>query len=218
MSTYRVRDSFRDAILECSDITAESFPHLFEIKKKQGKTSGGISKITKQAFRRLMIFIARLYQAKTISQRLKEPKDETPFSFAYSPKLQPMFECIEMHLRDISRLESDHQVANQKDQSCGELIHSITSEIAKCQKTNTAIQATWRAHFVKMEEAASELAKKVKTLQNKKVVKAESKTNQMQRLIAEAMREERVKLEKEKKKHKKKKKKKKRKRDDSDSD
>jgi hypothetical protein len=114
--------------------------------------------------------------------------------------IKPIFECIELHLKEMLGPKSDLQVVNRKDQSCGELIRCITSEIAKCH--------TIQAHLITIKEAAADLAKKIKILEKKETVKEETANEELKCLIDETVQ---AKLEKQKKKHRKKKKDKKRK-------
>jgi hypothetical protein len=100
---------FCDAINACHDITATKFPHLY-LNKKGSKTSGNISKFTRQGIRRLMIFIAWLYQAQFILEWLGvlAIMPPVPFSFKTYPILKSMFICIEAQIKN-TQITSDQQ-------------------------------------------------------------------------------------------------------------
>lgn len=97
LTTFMVKDSFRDALKACPKITKKKFPFLYEIKTTHGKNYGAITKINKQAFKRLMIVIARLHQAREICKHFQQVIQED-WCDAY---VTDCFVCIEEHLQEI---------------------------------------------------------------------------------------------------------------------
>jgi hypothetical protein len=97
LTTFMVKDSFRDALNACPKITKKEFPILYKIKKTHGKNYGALTKINKQAFKRLMIFIARLHQAREICKQFQREVDED----WNNEHVIMCFECIEEHIQEI---------------------------------------------------------------------------------------------------------------------
>jgi hypothetical protein len=93
-----MKELFRDSIEDCPDIEIQSFPHLNEIKGSKALTP--ITKIAKQVFRCLIIFVGWLYQANKIGSILKEGYGERAFGFENFPILKDIFQCIEEHLAE----------------------------------------------------------------------------------------------------------------------
>jgi hypothetical protein len=85
---------FRQALLSCPDVTSDDFPQL--VKNKVDNPS----KLTLFAYRRLMLYIGRLYQAWATLRILRGPGDR--FDFETYPKLGKMCHCIERHLQEQS--------------------------------------------------------------------------------------------------------------------
>jgi hypothetical protein len=85
---------FREALLSCPDITSDNFPQL--VKNKVDNPS----KLTLFAYRRLMLYIGRLYQAWATLRILHGPGER--FDFETYPKLGEMCHCIERHLQEQS--------------------------------------------------------------------------------------------------------------------
>jgi hypothetical protein len=88
IATFGVRELllFREALIACDDINLSTYLYLSK-NKKHGKTSGNVSKITRQSYHRLTVFVARLYrQAHIVINRLDESGCKpVPFSFATYP-------------------------------------------------------------------------------------------------------------------------------------
>jgi hypothetical protein len=127
LSTYNVRDLFREALSACKDITRNSYPFLSENKKKC-KTSGNLSKLTQQSFRRMIILVSRIYLAHDIVRCLSGSNVSTlpGFNFATYPILKDALDSLEMRLKCIC--ESSSSVAI-KPKSALELLQSIETDI-----------------------------------------------------------------------------------------
>ena len=129
--TYKIRDHFRDALKLCLDVDADSFPHL-SMNTKSSK-HGNISKITKQAYRRLMIAIVRLYVAHVLFQELNgEDESKRRFSFSTYPSLRPMFEVLENHLANVHATKNE--TASMKKQSKESLNRLYNTELNRVEK------------------------------------------------------------------------------------
>jgi hypothetical protein len=148
ISTYSVRDVFRAALMACPDITPNEFPYLAP-NKKGTKTSGNISKILRQAPRRFMIFIARLFLAHNVMQKDSLGDRTDPFTFETYPSMGDAFKSIESDLADTHVAST-----STPTKSVAELIHSIRSDQA-------AIKKRAQATDIKL----SELEKKVKQVE-----------------------------------------------------
>jgi len=161
--TYGIRDLFREAINACDDITCSEFPQLY-LNKNGNKTSGNISRITRQGIRRLMIFIARLYEAHFIMDRLGTPTTKPPGSFSFTtyPILKPMFTCIE------GQLSCSQSISEDQESCLTDLVQSITVDIAYCKKMlNLGV-----SRVEKLESASMELSKRLKSIERHKVKKS----------------------------------------------
>jgi hypothetical protein len=162
IKTFKIRDLVRQAIIACPDITDLAFPYLFENKKStQNKNSGNVSKITKQAFRRLMIFIARIYQARIIVTKIGNADEVPAFTFDNYPELGEMFRCIEAHFHEEST--KDRSVAFQKQNTALTLVHSLSSDLEYCKKQAKLLED----RLAKADVTQNELLKKVKLLEQK---------------------------------------------------
>jgi hypothetical protein len=124
LSTYNVRDLFREALSACKDITQTSYPLLSENKKKC-KTSGNLSKLTQQSLRRMIILVARIYLADDIVRCLS-PHTLPGFNFETYPVLKNALDTLENRLEQIC--ESSSGVAT-KSKSAIELLQSIENDV-----------------------------------------------------------------------------------------
>lgn len=169
IKTFKIRDLVRQAIIACPDITDLAFPYLFENKKStQNKNSGNVSKITKQAFRRLMIFIGRIYQARIIVTKIGNADEVPAFTFDNYPELGEMFRCIEAHFREEST--KDRSVAFQKQNTALTLVHSLSSDLEYCKKQAKLVGEQAKLledRLAKADVTQNELLKKVKLLEQK---------------------------------------------------
>jgi len=130
IQTYSIRETFRDALRACPDVTPKSFPHLYE-NIKLSKTSGNVSKITRQVFHCLMIVIARLFNAHILVNILK-PVD-TDFSFNYFPQLKPIFTVLEAYLAELQGTGEKSSIMQKR--SSESIVQQLHSDLAWCKKS-----------------------------------------------------------------------------------
>jgi len=174
MKTFNVRDLFRKVLLSCPDITQTSFPNLFANKRIENR-SGNVSKITRQEFRKLMIFIARIVQARIVTTMIDVASKVPPFNFATYPVLEESFRAIENHLCEIPL----KKVSSKKVTMVSMLHSEIGNDLAICKKLNKAIgdriQLTEAKHNVQ--------AKKIKTLESKMKERPQVDLNELVKAI-----------------------------------
>jgi hypothetical protein len=154
--------------LNCPDITKVDFPYLFENKNRHTRSSGNVSKITKQAYRRLMLFVARLYQGQMLVKKLDESVEVPPFNFESYQDLKPILRCLEDYLFEMNCVEKVVPMS-LSDKSTSTLVASLTADIAYCKKTNGMVQD----RINKVEATAQELAKQIKKMEGTKSEKHE---------------------------------------------
>ena len=137
ISTYRVRELFRLALFECDDINDAAFPHL-SINKKERKALGNVSKITRQAFRRLMIFVARVYYAHFVAEQLDHPASNPgTFSFETYPVLEKMFVCIEAHMSEVVKSNSKSPA---KEKNLVDVAFTLQTQLNGLEKTSATLE------------------------------------------------------------------------------
>ena len=124
VKTYNIRNIFRNAINACSDVTDEKFPELY---KNKNQPRGNISRITIKSARRLMIFVARVYQAHITTDRLRLRSPAKFFNFATYPILEKVFEEMEGFLGEYDSREE----VSVKGSSSIEKAQSIQTELVR---------------------------------------------------------------------------------------
>ena len=127
VKTYNIRNIFCNAINACSDVTDEKFPELY---KNKNQPRGNISRITIKSARRLMIFVARVYQAHITTDRLRLRSPAKFFNFATYPILEKVFEEMEGFLGEYDSREE----VSVKGLTSIEKAQSIQTELASLRK------------------------------------------------------------------------------------
>lgn len=161
IKTFKIRDLFREAINACPDIDEVSFPYLYKNKALNSK-SGNVLKLTTNAFRRLMIFIARLYQARIVMSKIgdRQSRIVPDFNFENFPLMKEVFICIEKHL-DKVLTSQDKKVGKQ---SVSILFEDIQKDISFWKRNHDVAGA--RIDGIK--DKLDHLEKKVTALEKKK--------------------------------------------------
>ena len=136
MKTFHIRDLFWKALMACPDITEAAFPYLFENKKNENR-SGNVSKITRQEFHKLMIFVARIYQAHVTINKIGNSVTLPSFVFQSYDGLELAFRAIENHLQETT------MVKPQKKMMPSMLVMAIGNDLVFCKKT---FEGYGRAH------------------------------------------------------------------------
>lgn len=178
LQTYNIREIFRDAISNCPDVTPEAYPRLSE-NKVGGKMSGNVSKITRQAYRRLMIFIARIYHAHHIATQIKKTHPnliplESEFRIQSYPALVRAFESMEAHLGDLQKTRSHPKTipsARSRPKTIQSMVHFLRQEIAACRHSSTILEGRLKI----MEEMSVDLAKKAEEYEKASLKRASKK-------------------------------------------
>ena len=163
-TTYEVREILYNAIRACPDITRADFPHLY----KSTQSSKGyvmFSKITKHVFRRMLLFISRVYYANEIAKKLIEGHDKV-FSFENYLVLKEIFECLELCLEELGQ-----QTKKVSSQTATQLLQRVTADLSFC----TRHLAQVKKRLENACEIVPVLSKKVKSLERKIMAKSSKK-------------------------------------------
>ena len=155
MTTYKICDLFRLAIVANPNITQERFPKLF-LNKNTSKTKGNVSKITKQAYKRLMVFIARLYSAHSVYYA--NTSVPPAFSFEVHPDMEPVFVCLEASLPD----PNDEKEKAPVNRTPLELVQILTTNLDGLKKETDRASA----RIMNMNVVVTEMSRKLKMEQN----------------------------------------------------
>jgi hypothetical protein len=160
MAMLNICDLFCKVLIACPDITETTFPHLFA-NKRNANRSGNVSKITQQEeFRKLMIFITRMYQAWITITKIGNAGKLTAFTFDNYNGQEESFSVIEHHLAEMR----EKNVMSQKQTTPPwMLVSAIANDLAFCKKHLKAIEE----HIQLVDTNQNALAKKIKTLENK---------------------------------------------------
>jgi hypothetical protein len=197
ISTYGVRELFRQALIECVDITDADFPHL-SVNKKERKALGNVSKITRQAFRRLMIFVARVYYAHFIEEQLDSEANLGTFSFATYPVLKKMFQCIESHMREVAK---PNPKSPAKAKSPVDVVITLQTQLNGLEKTSLTLEKGLR----NARATCTVLLQKLKYLERGKAKAKTKLTTERDAIVAEVLAAVKETGKRKRKKHKKKK-------------
>jgi hypothetical protein len=144
----------------------ESFPFLFKNKPSDSKT-GNVSKLTTNAFRRGMIYVARLYQARITMSELYPGLPVPPMDFASFPLLHDIFTAFEEHLKKIA---TDSKTPKADKSSVSSLVDDIRKTFTACKKGMDII-STVMVQMADIQGKLDKVGKKVKVLEKKRVKK-----------------------------------------------
>ena len=160
---YDVRTLVVSATKACPNITSEAFPHLQYIVQSP-KAAISFSRISKQSFKRIMIFIARVYYANVLAEKIVPRHGKKNLSFENYPELEEMFKCLELYFQELNQ-----QKRKAASQSPSQLLQSVQAHLSFCQKQLVKVET-------RLDDAADImpiLQKKIKRFETK--IKAKSK-------------------------------------------
>jgi hypothetical protein len=147
---------------------------------------GNVSKITRQAYHRLMIFIARIYHAHHIATQIKKMHPnlillESDFCIQSYPALARAFESMEAHLGDLQKTKIIPS-ARSRPKTIPNMVHFLRQEIAACRHSSTVLEGRLKI----MEEISVDLAKKAEEYE-KASTKIASKKSRVEEEIKDAI-------------------------------
>jgi hypothetical protein len=158
-------------LFECDDINDAAFPHL-SINKKERKALGNVSKITRQAFRRLMIFVARVYYAHFVAEQLDHSANNPgTFSFETYPVLKNMFLCIEAHMSEVAKSNSKLPA---KEKNLVDVVLGLQTQISGLEKTSATLEKTSATLGYGLKNARATCTGLLKKLKNSERGKAKA--------------------------------------------